>query len=383
MKFLIFEPHISGHHLEYILHMLTYANSCQSGKTFYFILNEKYESMLINNHILSDNVTIEYISHQYACLTTNSHWLLSSYKLSKCLKFYHKKFNPDKIILPWLYIMLPILSIFIHKKRIFRGIIYNCPKLKEEKFLKKLKNYVLFRHIFKSTSFDRIWLLNNSTLAERLNKKYNTNIFFTLPDPINIIESLNNSIINKYRNTDKIILFHGGSMTKDKGTIDFIDALKKMPKDYQNKFIIIFGGRVGDPIDRQYLLDFIKNNPSFQIIYDDKFISYQNLCSYISISDYVVIPYKRIQQSSGILGYAALYNVPVIGPKKGLLGQLIIDNNLGITLSDTSPKYLSDRLMKINKKVIKHKNLKSEQYVSTNSIKNFVAEIFAIDKPID
>lgn len=55
--------------------------------------------------------------------------------------------------------------------------------------------------------------------------------------------------------------------------------------------------------------------------------------------------YRNTQQSSGSVGYAAYLGKPVIGPAKGLLGQLIRDYNLGIIIDEISPQYIKQALL--------------------------------------
>lgn len=355
--------------------MLSYAISNISDD-FIFILNEKFKSELIKKHKLTENVTIDYISDYYSKVITNDNVIIRSYKLSKCLRRYQRRHHPDKIVLAFMPPLLPLMPIFVHTKQTFRGIVFKGPNETQEKKTKRIINSILYGIIYKFRCFDKVWLVNNKDLADNLNNIYKTNVYSSLPDPINICSTQNDSIINKYKNTEKIILFHGGAMRMSKGTLDLIKALELLPISLYEKFVIIFAGKISEPAVKEYLIEFIRTHPQLQVIYTDKFISFENLCSYISISDYVVIPYKRTEQSSGILGYAAYYNIPVIGPSSGLLGRLIIDNELGITLDKSTPEGLLEVLHKLVKRQKSNNNLKSQKYISQNSIENFTNIIF-------
>ena len=63
-----------------------------------------------------------------------------------------------------------------------------------------------------------------------------------------------------------------------------------------------------------------------------------------STRNYLLIPYKNICQSSGVLSYAASFKVPVIAPGLGLLGKLIKRNRLGYLLKDGSSNSIKDFL---------------------------------------
>ena len=52
-------------------------------------------------------------------------------------------------------------------------------------------------------------------------------------------------------------------------------------------------------------------------------------------------PYEAVDLSSGVIGYAAYYNKPVIGPSGGLLGKIIRRYQLGTALQDITPSSLA------------------------------------------
>lgn len=377
MKFLIFEPSINGHHLEYVTHMMNYAMTCKSEDNFCFVLNEKYRNNLYSGYVNKDNIKVFYISDNYSVIMQNSNILVRSYKLTICLKKYIKEHKPDRVILPYLPPLIPLLPLFVYKKNLFRGIIFKTPSKIGDRLKLSILDSILYKFIYKFKCFEIIWVVNNKYIVTLLNEQLNTKVFSVLPDPINVINNLNTNIINKYKHSNRIILFHGGGMDKSKGTIDFINALKLLPVSVHKNYIIIFGGKMQNSDEKQILYDFIEDFPSYNIIYDDNFLTYEDLCTYISISDYVVIPYKRTEQSSGILGYSALYGIPVIGPKKGLLGKLIVDNKLGYVLDNITPDSLAAVILSLKKDKKSVNDSVTEKYVSDNSIIKFVSSIFS------
>ena len=82
-----------------------------------------------------------------------------------------------------------------------------------------------------------------------------------------------------------------------------------------------------------------------------------------------MIPYKLTDLSSGALGYAALFGKPVIGPSSGLIGELIIDNKLGISLDEIKAESIA-------KTINDFRNISIHtSYVENNSINAFCKTI--------
>ena len=81
------------------------------------------------------------------------------------------------------------------------------------------------------------------------------------------------------------------------------------------------------------------------------------------------MPYQFTNLSSGVLGYAAVFDKPVIGPDGGLIGNLIKENNLGVTISDVSPLGIAPTFK------LKKWNTNSN-YKINNSVGSFINVIF-------
>ena len=58
--------------------------------------------------------------------------------------------------------------------------------------------------------------------------------------------------------------------------------------------------------------------------------------------DVILTPYKRINTSSGAIGYAAQFKKPVIATGGGLLGKLVNKYHLGVLISDVSGESIAD-----------------------------------------
>lgn len=84
---------------------------------------------------------------------------------------------------------------------------------------------------------------------------------------------------------------------------------------------------------------------------------------------YILIPYTNTNQSSGVIGYASYFNKTVIGPKEGLLGQIIQSYNLGLTLSKPDAINIKNNI--ISSVIPKGNN----NYKQTHTVNEFIKTI--------
>lgn len=380
MRFLIFETNDFGHHFEYVNHQLNYAAQHSMKDYFIFVLSSGFADKLYKfsniEYDNNNNIEIIFIEPEISSKLKSCSFIKKSLILSRLIKKYRKEYKADKVILNEMITTLPFLTFYNKKICSIRGIIYKIPSRRINANLKtRIKDKFIYNLIRRSRAVDTVWLLNDTESSDKYNSIYNTDIFRPLPDPINVTEQLNNDIIDKYKDSDKIILFHGGGMGSRKGTFDITEALSLMTDEQLGRYIVIFAGHISDNNENRRLKKFITDFQNrIDIVYTDSFISFEDLCSYIAISDYILIPYKNIEQSSGILGYAAFYDKPVIGPEEGLLGHLIQKYDLGITIKGINPNKLCCELSKIPSK--DYIGLKTKEYVEANQIEKFASEIF-------
>lgn len=374
MKYLIFDDNANGHHIEYLNH-ITENISNVSDNEYIFLISPKFKEkweLLEWNKI--SNISYIYISDEdINHISTAKNRFSKSKRLSKILAKAIKLYKPDKVILINIIPFLPFLPLYIHKNRLINGIIYKVPRYRpnNSRFV-RLRDILIMNLFVKSSIFNKVFLLNDEESPNWYNSKYKTKNFDYLPDPINIDES--KTLLKYNKCSDKIILTHGGGLTERKGTFVFLEALNLLTDDQRKRFKIRLIGSAKTSDERKKIITFIDNNKeSLDIYFSDQFVSFENLLNEINNSDYIIIPYYNWEQSSGLLGYAAYCKRPVIGPSKGLLGNLIFKYELGITLEEISSKALSNLLLKLDKNYKYHNS--SSVYVQSRTKFNFVNKL--------
>ena len=225
----------------------------------------------------------------------------------------------------------------------------------------------------KFSVYDSVYMLNDINAPVLLNRKYNTNHFKYLPDPIIPINNIDNIDIRKHYNISphKKIILHPGGMLPYKGTIEILKALERIQGHQCDKFAFIFAGRVTNSIKDEFYKLLHNVNKNVQVIVEDDFFSFEKLGAFFNYADWILIPYRIKSQSSGIIGHAAFFKKPVIAVNNGLIGSIVETYKLGVLINDSSPSSILEILFNLP-----DWNYINNNYVETHKIEDFVNLIF-------
>lgn len=373
----VFDYYLGGHHLEYIHHLYEGASK-QKDYNFIFFLPKSFyvysQKLVWNEH---ENIQFHFFDCDENIIRSYG-MLKKSLFLSKIINQFVKQYGLDKIILIETMPYLPFLPLVISRNVKLTSIIYNIARFRETPSLfVRFLDYIKYILISRFSCFERVFLLNDTESCLFYNNKYHTSKFDYLPDPYFPIEKkIDINIKEKYNiPKNKKILLHFGGMTKRKGSLDILDSILLSKDEAVLGYCFIFAGRVYDDIKNDFYNRISKIGNKCQILVFDKFCEYDFLGALCSASDFILMPYHTTSQSSGVIAYAAQYNKPVIAPSTGLLGSIVKNNKLGITLSKVNPTtiawYLSNKVLDN----YRHNETQSKQYLLNNTVEKFVAKI--------
>lgn len=368
---------LSGHLLEYSGHLYSYAKS-HPEKEFVFAFPVSGKKRLEELGIAgAPNVSIYFIDEKTADWILNTkNLLLKSYRYSKDLGRLVKLFAPDEIILINLVSYLPFIVFFVGGKTKIRGIIYNIYlySWKNSGLRFKFLNALMYTILARFKCFDRLFVLNDEVSARLLNRLYSTRKFAGLPDPFNadVVAAGEDSScdLSKY----KRVFLHFGGLDYRKGTVDILDSIGFVPADLAKDFCFVFLGRVYDGMKEEFYRKAGEAAKKTNVLVFDKTSPLETVFHFFKNSDCVLIPYKNVNQSSGVLGYGAYFNKPVISGGRGLLGRLVKKNRLGLALDELTPEnlaaaYSSDLEAAIDCSC-------ANDYVKRNSVGPFLEKLF-------
>lgn len=373
-KILVFDPDISGHHLEYLWHLYVYfQKESQVEVTFVvhpaFRERNRFFPMPEKKHI------------RFVCLEEAQHrpidvfwsWK-SAYLKCRMLNRYIKRYQPDYTILITLFSFFPFIPFLSGKSRI-RGIVYSIYLRKTLPWASRLMHRCFFRQMARKSNLDKVFLLNDAVSAKRVNALYGSRKFLPLPDPFLVpAESASAAAVDGIapEELDACVAkryIHFGSMSRRKGTLAVLDAFLAYRGPVKISLVLL--GKVGSEIRDDFYrkIALLQPQANVELFVRDAFCSYTAIGSVMPYCDYILMPYTHASQSSGMLGYAAFYNKPVIGPRDGLIGELIVRYALGYTLKAVSPACLAETIL--HTATTPSLAIRGERYLSDNSAQSF------------
>jgi len=344
---IIFEPSIKGHVLEY-LHNI-YMHVINSDDNYIFLLPQSFEK---SKHILdwpgAANISFQFITDEEATKCKQPSMLKSALARSRCIRKYAKQFNASNVFLLFLIRTMPFLPFYLPRGTKASGIIYAIPLYKPaQSKVQEIKDRMIYKLFACKKSIKNIHLLNDPRSVEFYNKKYGTDKFVCITDPIPEIDM---SQIRDLREEfgiplENTVYLQFGSMDNRKNTLNILRAIKLLSPQEQECKTFVFMGKLYDNIRDEFnsLIEELKGK--VQIIVKEGFVPYEFLNSMCYTADIILTIYTNVEMSSGTIGYAAYFGKPVIGPSAGLLGNLIKDNNLGLTIDKVSPETIKDALL--------------------------------------
>jgi glycosyltransferase involved in cell wall biosynthesis len=131
----------------------------------------------------------------------------------------------------------------------------------------------------------------------------------------------------------RFLLF--GSITERKGVLKLIEALSLLPRRIANRIHVTVAGRV-DPA----LLDTItqgrrmleQSQPGLSLAIENRRLTNSELAEMVAACDVILAPYQRFVGASGVVLWAAAAQKPVLAQDLGLVGSMVRENRLGVTV---------------------------------------------------
>lgn len=343
MKTLIFDSEIGGHHLEYIDHIYE-ACGTYDKRDFIFAIpafDRNASGLMCKN---ASNVTFRFLTTD-ELKKTKGGLINRCVRESLLIRELAEYFKVDEIILVNMAPTVPILPLILPNRIKVKGIIYSIYLWAPKQGFRKWIDYVRYKVLSFSRSVSKVFILNDVSSAETLNSSFRTTRFRYLPDPLPTA-ALEQTTKIKYDLSGALegpVFLHLGAMSERKGTLDILKAIDLLPAE--SHFTFIFAGKIQDEIKERFNELHQKVCRKIKIIVIDEFCSFSLFGHLCTLADCILIPYHITSQSSGILGYASKFGVPVIGPANGLIGNLIDRFELGRTIAPITPHALCKAIL--------------------------------------
>lgn len=375
-RILIYDDLLIGHHLEYIHHL--HKGACEYNQIdFIFAVPEKFHDL--KNKLKwknSDNIKFHFL--QNSPDITKGNLLSKSIRRSKTVKKIALQYSVNEVLFITIMGFLPAITFVMPKKIKISGIIYliYLYRWKYSSLTLKIVDSLKYLLLSKRTNFKSVFILNDKSAPVYLNRKFNTSKFTYLPDPYQPIEESNlQNIREKYEVPEEnTVYLHFGGLSSWKGTLKILDALKILNEEESKDKSFIFAGKINGNIRDEFYQKYYHIKDKIQVLCFDEFCDFSFLGSLCLSSDFILLPYSNTAQSSGIIGYGAQFNIPVVVPNSGLLGKLVRKYNLGYSIDIGSDKKIAD-FIRNNSTDNYYKN-KGSNYMVERNPSHFIQHIF-------
>ncbi|GHT43399.1 hypothetical protein FACS189438_0490 [Bacteroidia bacterium] len=312
---------------------------------------------------------------EYIFLSENT---AKSFKQLAELKTIVKKYDIQHVISLVINPLLPSLAIRRYNFSI-SGIVFNPynPNYEKYSFFKRILKEIYYRLVSRKKNVTKLFVLNDRKSCEWLNRHFRINKFCYLPDPVSFYEkeTLTPEVL-EIKKMRKIAL-HFGVMSERKGTLLILDAIGLLPQKILSRLTFFF---VGKPDNDEFeklieykIMDLRSKQSEVSIYYCPCFVSNGQMESYYETADFVLMPYLSNNMSSGVLGYAAKHNKPVI-TGRGLLGEIVEEYGLGLSIQSD----INDLKNAIEQLVYNKTNFirtKGKDYIIDHNINKFNEQI--------
>jgi glycosyltransferase involved in cell wall biosynthesis len=133
-----------------------------------------------------------------------------------------------------------------------------------------------------------------------------------------------------------LLLF--GSLDPRKGVLELLEAFRALPDDLARRACLVMAGETtAIHHEMTEAMAALRRRDALQVVHLDTFVSDEEMHSLFRAAALVLVPYQRHVGSSGVVVRAAAAGVPVLGPDYGMLGTLIRDRRLGLSVDTTQP----------------------------------------------
>lgn len=358
-KKLIYDTAATGHHSEYLGHLVDYlyVNNVYDAK-YFFVVHPEFASLFSDIYEKGKKTPcITWVPVQDFELKKieEGNAIIASIRSMNVMTSYAKKFEVNHVV-----------ALDFHTIKygaIYKRIPYELSsilflqfyRLKRDTLKEKIefyKRYFLMKLSSRNQKVKKIFVLNDQETADYMNREFHTNCFRMLPDPIPQLVPLPQfNIYNQYQiEAQRKIFLHIGALGNRKGTQEVIDSAFHLDENTQKNVAILLVGKTGNSNDEKAYIELINQvnkKTNVQMMWDNQFVSNKMMKSLFDQCDTVLLPYKNAEFSSGILGHAAAAHKRVIATNAGLIRELVLKYRLGALLDEPNAIHLAEKIKEI------------------------------------
>lgn len=378
-KWLVIEPSVSGHRIEYYNHLCWRASQCPDDSFLFVVSSDFPQTSGRFSWPKVPNVEIDVLDAETSSSLNGRSGIVSAFRKTALLLSKIRQYRPTHVFLLEAQFFLPFLPIALLFSR--RGVKVDGIQFQVYPYRwKRVGKMTVFQDWLKLWMFSRfscfrnIYVINDNSAVCYYNRKFRTDRFRFAPDPIVPIDVKSVEDVRRKFSIagDKVLLCQLGMLGRTKGTLNFVEALALLAKEERGRFACILAGRVSAEIKDELRSLVASLECDMRIVVVDEFCSYDFLGSVCMAADYAMLTYKKNEGSSGFLGIAAQFGLPVVSTSEHMLGKLVRRNRLGVTTADVSPVGIASLLRQLPIR----RSWQFDAYREKNNVRKFAEIMF-------
>jgi glycosyltransferase involved in cell wall biosynthesis len=367
---MLFDLATGGHHPSYILHIVRYWCNQKLPNNLDIVVSPKFldeHNDIVKFVIDNDQKNIRFVPiswEEYSDWNSKSSLLMRIFQEWRIYVKYATKLKADHGLLMYFdTLQLPII-LGAKSPCSFSGIYFRptlhyhtfdnyVPSWKDRlrEWLKKIiLSIVLCNSQLK-------FLFSLDPLAIKHIENFNTKAkILHLPDPVEIydVSKVDESKVTQIKtrlgiDSGRKVFLLFGRISPRKGIYQLLEAISYLETDVANNLCLLIVGSSlpGDKLPVENQIKKISESVPVQIIINSDYIAEEDVHLYFSVADVILAPYQNHVGMSGILLLAAAAQKPVLSSNYGLMGHLVVDHQLGITVDSRFPSAIASAITTI------------------------------------
>jgi glycosyltransferase involved in cell wall biosynthesis len=381
---LIFEPDASGHHSGYLYHLII--NFLQNDYSYKLIILVNPDFFLKHPQILQKTTSprVQWTKFSESEFTE---WKKpkSVFKRS-ILEWdlfcqYAKKYN--SVLGFFMYIDYLQLAVLTQPAPpcpisgiLFRPTLVNYPATSFKERLNYWRKNITLKYFVKNKNLESLFNLDPFATDYIIENWHTYKVKF-LPDPVQVYPTTKTKSEVKARlgiDESKKIFLIFGFLDSRKGIADVMEAIGNISREKSKKGCLLIVGPWEENERNLFNIQLpkIQKITDFQIVVKDIFVKDEDIQQYFKVADYALALYHKHFGMSAIMVRAAAGQKPLIASNFGLMGKIVVENELGITVENNLKEILE--MLLENEKLIGNKE-KMLAFAELNQAENYAKVI--------
>jgi glycosyltransferase involved in cell wall biosynthesis len=361
---LVFEPEHAGHQLEWLRHLVRFAATELVGTPVTFVVAPEIFADLSTeaDSVESDHIRVVSLRPHEARRCRHSRLVVSAGARWWTLLVYALRTRATSIhVLALDHLSLPLALGLGVAGRLITGTLFRPsvhyrligsyrPSLPER--IRDLRKAVLYRLMLRNRRLGAVLSLDPyfpGYAKQFYRGGAKVRLLQDPAHPASRIERQERTVADRLpKERTTFLLF--GYLTERKGVMALLDALRQLDVDHRSRTAVMLAGRI-DPAIREATLEkyqaVLHQCPELWLDIEERRLSAGELEALVQRAQVLVAPYQRFVGSSGILLWAARSGKPILTQDYGLMGPLVREFGLGLSVDTTDPSAIARAMMDI------------------------------------